>query len=117
MKKNNKNVRNNDYLGCLKALWIPIIVFTVLLYQFTGNNLSDNFYNKHGTKTTAHINRDKHGIANSKVITERSFTSGYEFEVSSKMYYGNSRTRDLPYGYAVEVEYVSFFPYWNRVKK
>ncbi|NJN34176.1 MAG: hypothetical protein HC817_07930 [Saprospiraceae bacterium] len=71
----------------------------------------------YGTTTEGYITSERHMIANTKVVTESSYNSGYEFVVNGVTYKGNSRQNKLSIGSLIEIEYCKHYPKFNRVKR
>jgi hypothetical protein len=126
---NSKKNKNTKKVKSLKiqsiridtSFWkIIILPLLCILYCFYGilSNLFGNYIMDNSPKfTSGHITNEKYIIANTKIITDKSHTYGYEFQINNKIYTGNSHRRDLPVNYQVNIEYVSFFPYWNRLRQ
>jgi hypothetical protein len=99
--------------GCLLLLFLFILFWGNVSFH----QLTHYWIDKNGKTVIGYITSEKYIIGNSKIIKQNSFTSGYEFTVNNKEYTGNSHRNDLSFGSPVEIEYVSFCPFMNRLKR
>ena len=105
----------NKYLKFLKEE-INLVIFTTVCFIFISYRASESIcLNLYGITSEAIIINERNYYPNSPVSHE--FSYSYKFKVNDKSYYGDSHDSDFTIGETVMIEYVPFYPDFNKIAK
>ncbi len=115
MKKKTNRKETNGLANKLKSVWVFGLIGIVLIYLiYIGleRQIRTTLLDKYSKKTKAIIIDEKNYLGNSPVSGD--FSYYFKFMVDSKVYRGKSWDKELTTGDSLEIEYVDFYPDFNR---
>jgi hypothetical protein len=99
----------------LKSVWVFGLIGIILIYLiYVGleRQIRTTLLNKYSLRTKGIIIDEKHYWGNSPVSGD--FSYYFKFTVDNKVYKGKSWDKGLTVGDSLEIDYVEFYPDFNR---
>lgn len=90
-------------------------LFFLILFEICFRSFKNYFLKNKAIQCKAIIVNEKNYYGNSPVSHE--FSYSYSFEIDGTIYKGNSNDSSLKFGDTILIEYVNFYPSFNRPKK
>lgn len=115
--KFNRFQKQKSLLFLLRKYYVLIFVFGIFcfwIFEIGYRNFRSYFLVNNSISCKAVIINEKNYYGNSPVSQE--FSYSYSFEVEGTIYKGNSNESTYKLGDTILIEYVSFYPNFNRPK-
>lgn len=115
--KFNRFLKPISLLFLLRKYYVLIFVFGIFcfwIFEIGYRNFKSYFLVNNSIPCKAVIINEKNYYGNSPVSKE--FSYSYSFEVEGTIYKGNSNESTYKLGDTILIEYVSFYPNFNRPK-